>query len=273
MKKRVLSVGVLLAAVLLAAGPAPAYRLDESWSTSFPANEGVRFVLANASGSIVVEGWGEPRIDVTADIAIKSPSKSKSRELYEGIAFEAKGDESRVTVEARLPMVRQDVLVGTIGEHTSITIRYTVRVPRSASLEVRTINGDISVSGVAGTFSLRTDNGAIAGQSLEGEGVFESGNGPAELQFAGIAAGGRISVRAANGSLVLRIPGDARADVDANAVNGGVHVDLPAAHLAEMKRGRWSGALNGGGAAITLHNVSGEIYVRALRGGDELPSH
>ncbi len=255
---------LLLAAALVALpGAARGYRLEESWRQSFPVKEGADFVLDNASGSIRIEGWEESRIDVTADIFVKSPSKFKSRQLYEGIHFTADNDPSRLAIEARLPRARQDVFFGgTSGQHTSITIRYTVKVPRHTSLTIHTINGDIAVAGVAGAFVLHTDNGAISGRFLDGDGTIGTGNGSVEAAFEQFRAGGKLSIRAANGPLVLSIPGSIGADIDAQAVNGGVHVDFPASHLFEMKRGHWSGTMNAGGAAIELHNVSGEIHIR-----------
>jgi hypothetical protein len=255
---------LLFAAALVALpGAARAYRLEESWHRSITVKEGTGFALDNASGSITIEGWAESTVDVTADILVKSPSKFKSRKLYEGIRFAESSDGPGVHIEARLPKVRQDVLVGgTTGQHTSITIRYTIKVPRHTPLSIHTIDGDVSVAGVAGAFVLRTDNGEIVARSLDGAGTIGTGNGSIDVSFSQLPANGRLSIRAANGSLVLSIRGTAGARIVADAVNGGVHVDLPAGHLVDMKRGHWTGTLNGGGAIIELHTVSGEIYVR-----------
>lgn len=253
----------LAAALVALPGAARGYRLDESWRKSFPVKEGADFVLDNTSGSIQIEGWGESRIDVRADILIKSPSKFKSQQLYEGIRFAADSDPMHVAIEARLPRARQDVFFGaTTGEHTSITIRYMVKVPWHASLTIHTIDGDIAVAGVAGAFVLHTDNGTISGRFLDGDGTIGTGNGSVEVAFEQFRAGGKLSIRAANGPLVLSIPGSTGADINAEAVNGGVHVDFPASHRVEMKRGHWSGTMNAGGAIIVLHTVSGEIYIR-----------
>jgi hypothetical protein len=244
-------------------GAARAYRLEESWHRSITVKEGTGFALDNASGSITIESWAESTVDVTADVLVKSPSKFKSRQLYEGIRFEESSDGSGVHIEARLPKVRQDVLVGgTPGQHTSITIRYTIKVPRHTPLSIHAIDGDISVAGVAGGLRLYTDSGAIVGRSLDGEGTIGTGNGSVDVSFKQLPANGRLSIRAANGPLILSIPVAAGAGINADAVNGGVHVDLPAGHLVDMKRGHWTGTLNGGGAIIELHTVSGEIFVR-----------
>jgi hypothetical protein len=261
LKKECLALLVAAALIMLPAA-AGAYRLDESWHKSFTMKEGGRFVLSNASGSIAVEGWDEERVDVTADIRVKSPSKSKSMRLYRGIRFAEEHDPNHVAIRAYLPQVRQDVFFGPIGEHTSITITYTVHVPRRTPLAVTTIDGDIDVAGVAGDFMLHTDNGSIAARSLDGAGGITTGNGAVDAGFDRFPSGATIAVRAASGPLVLRVPADARARIEAVAVSGGVHVDLPAGHIVEMRRARWSGTLNGGGATVTLHDVSGEIFVR-----------
>jgi len=254
---------VLAAALIAIPGAARGYRLDESWRKSFPVKEGAEFVLTNASGSILIDGWDESRIDVTAEIHIKSPSKSKSRQLFEGIRFADESDGSRVAIEAQLPKIRQDVFFGSrTGQHTSIKILYRVKVPRHTPLKIRTVEGDIMVKTVAGTFELHTDRGLIVAWFLDGDGTIETGDGSVDVGFKQFPATGKLSIRAAGRPLYLSIPGSTGADIDAEAVNGGVHVDIPAGHLAEMKRGHWTGRLNGGGATIRLHTVSGEIYIR-----------
>jgi len=134
-------------ALLLLPAAAGAFRLEEAWQKSFPVGPNPRLELENVDGNIRIELGTASSIEVTAEIRIKAPSKSKARSLYKGIEFATEGDAERVCVKTHLPRVRQDAFPGIeFGEHAAIRIRYYVKVPRGTSLVVSTVNGDIELS-------------------------------------------------------------------------------------------------------------------------------
>jgi DUF4097 and DUF4098 domain-containing protein YvlB len=152
MRSRAIPV-ILTAVLLVLPAAADAIRLEEVRQWSFPVGENPGFQLENVNGDIRVESWDGSSIEVTANIRIKAPSKSKARGLYEGIEFVTESDVSHASVRAELPRIRQDEFVDFgFGEHTAVRIRYAVKVPRGTSLNVSTVNGDIelALSGSAG---------------------------------------------------------------------------------------------------------------------------
>jgi len=137
----------LTAFLLVLPAAAGAFRLEEVRQWSFPVGENPGFELENVNGNIRVESWEGSSIEVTAEIRIKAPSKSKARSLYEGIEFVAESDASHASVRAVLPRIRQDEFQDFgFGEHTALRIRYAVKVPRGTSLTVSTVNGDIELA-------------------------------------------------------------------------------------------------------------------------------
>jgi len=138
---------VFVMALFLLAGEAGAFRLEETWQKSFPVGPSPRLELDNVNGNIRVESWAGGSIEITAQIRIKAPSKSKARSLYEGIEFVTESDAERISVKTHLPRVRQDAFPGLeFGEHAAIRIRYYVKVPRGTSLVASTVNGDIELA-------------------------------------------------------------------------------------------------------------------------------
>ena len=68
-------------------------------------------------------------------------------------------------------------------------------------------------------------------------------------------------------------PSDARADLDAHTVNGGVAVDRSLTLSGgEQGRSRVTGALNGGGTRINASTVNGGVRINA-RGGNQSATH
>jgi DUF4097 and DUF4098 domain-containing protein YvlB len=143
----------LTAFLLVLPAAAGAFRLKEVRQWSFPVGQNPGFELENVNGDIRVESWEGSSIEVSAEIRIKAPSKSKARSLYEDLEFASESDASHASVRAVLPRIRQDEFQDFgFGEYTALRIRYAVKVPRGTSLKVSTVNGDIelALSGSAG---------------------------------------------------------------------------------------------------------------------------
>ena len=255
---------LILIAVLALPAAAGAFRLEETWQKSFPVKPGAELVLDNTNGSIRVEAWDAGSIEVTAEIRIKSPSKSKAERLYEGLTFDVESDSARVAVEARLPRLRQDGFIGLVfGQSTAITIRYTVKVPRETRLRLTNVNGDIDVDGASGAFILKTTNGGVEARFIGGEGEVKTVNGAIDFSLERLPEKGEISLHTVNGDIDASLPSDISAAVDASVMNGGVDVDIPATRRLLVKRGHFKGVFGGGEGEISLETTNGNISIRS----------
>jgi hypothetical protein len=112
---------------------------------------------------------------------------------------------------------------------------FTVRVPASLALELRTTNGAISVAGVSGTVDARAANGAVS---------LANTTGPATLETT-------------NGSIAVRLPAGAGASLDLQTTNGSISV--PAAGAQGTRR--LQSAIGAGGPPITARAGNGSISV------------
>jgi hypothetical protein len=98
-------------------------------------------------------------------------------------------------------------------------------VPNNATLDLSSGNGEISLRGVNGQFTLRTQNGPISMVAVSGVVDCEAQNGP--IQFRGHA--GDIRLAAQNGPLGVKLdaPTWTGKGLDAHTTNGPVQLSAP----------------------------------------------
>jgi hypothetical protein len=249
----------LMLLLLIMPSALPAYKLKQEWIKSFAIDEPAEFELRNVNGAIEVTVWERSEISVTAEIQIKAPSKTKADELYEKLRFEVDVRGDRVSIEADLPRIRQ-VGFG-MGDHTSIRIRYDVKVPRQTSLKLKTTNGGIEARGARGAFDLETVNGGIDLLSAEGKGRLKTVNGGITCHLDEFFSGGDLELVTTNGGVELRLPEEAGGALDAKTTNGSVRIDFALEGEVRVKRRRVSGRLGDGGSSINLRTTNGNISI------------
>jgi hypothetical protein len=255
---------VLFCAVLLTLlpGTAGAFRLSGEWQKSFSPGPNPVLTLDNVDGNLSVEGWDRPTIEITAEIRVKAPSKWKAERLYRKIEFRTGSDSGRVSVEAHLPIVRQDSFLDVFSDgFTAIRIRYHAKVPRSTSVYLRTVNGGIRATGTEGSFDVATQYGSVEAEFGGGGGRIETVDGSVELTMRRFSEKGDIEVKTVHGEIELVLPEGSSAKIEAKSAAGGVSIELPLREQTVAKRGLVEGVLGAGSGAIRLETVTGDITV------------
>ncbi len=250
--------------LLLVFSPAAisAYTLKDTWQRSFEVTEGVEFILDNVNGGIEIEGWEGNGIDVYAEIKIKAPSKSKARKLLEKLEFKVDADRDRVKICTKRPRIRQVGLFSSIfGDKSTITIRYTVKVPLGTSLVIENTNGGISVDDVEGAFDLHTVNGGIDIRSFRGEGEAQTVNGAIRCSIETLPPDGDLRLRTVNGDIDLQLPEDAGGTLEAKTVNGGIDLDIALRETIRIKRSSVKGVIGDGDSTVFCKTVNGRVTI------------
>jgi DUF4097 and DUF4098 domain-containing protein YvlB len=141
-----------------------------------------------------------------------------------------------------------------------------VHVPHCAHVEhLGTVNGTLRVAGVEGVEDLRTVNGNIEVYEGGGSVHAHTTNGNVHLELLRVQDKNGAVAETTNGSLLLAVPADTQADLEARCLNGNFSSELPLA-LESMQRPRETrGKLGKGGVPIRLHTINGGIRVVALR--------
>src|SRR6185503_13057429 len=180
-----------------------------------------------------------------------------------------------VTLEVRQPHFRVDW-----GIHINRSIVIDVWVPRGVDLDVNTGDGDVLIEDAKGDLRLKTGDGRITGERLEGtlnahtgdgtmrvEGKFQdldlnTGDGGITAEvLSGSVVRDACAVTAGDGHLTLVIPPDRRADLSAHTGDGNITVDLPLTLQGRVSHHDVRGSLNGGGPLLTLRTGDGSIQL------------
>src|SRR5215510_5047085 len=90
-------------------------------------------------------------------------------------------------------------------------------------------------------------------------------NGNVHLELSHVHGASGTVAETTNGSVVLAVPANAQADLEARCLNGNFQSELPFAMEGSLKPREIHGKLGRGGSPIKLHTINGGIRVVALR--------
>jgi len=163
----------------------------------------------------------------------------------------------------------------------SRTIRVELNVPRDSDLSLHSGDGNIRAENVNGKLHLDTGDGEIEARGVEGtldantsdgniraDGTFNAldlhtgdGNIEAEAGSSSKMLQG-WTLKTGDGNIVLRVPANFSAELDAHSGDGRVTVDFPVTINGSMQESSIRGRLNGGGQALELRTGDGNISLR-----------
>ena len=250
----VLAVTTLVAGCDMSMGNLTGRATDE-WTHHYPLTAGGEVRVFNTNGRIEVEPGEDGRVEVRAERIARAATDAGARELLPRIGIKEDVAPDRVFIETQR---MSGIMLGAAFE-----VRYHVRAPRSAVVNMTNTNGQITLNGLGGNVVARTTNGAVVGKALTGAVEARTTNGSVKLDLAAVGSE-RISARTTNGAVVVSLPQDAKADVSASWTNGGINVapDLKL-EVTDRSRRRFEGRMNGGGTRIELETTNGGIRLRS----------
>lgn len=197
--------------------------------------------ISNIAGGIVIIGWDEPTVSVTADL----PSDTERVKVTGGhhrtnvcvVYSDSDGCNSHG-----------------FGNHTSV--RLEVRVPRGSELEVSGVSADITSRGVTGSQQLHTVSGDINAEL--GSGNDEATSVSGDINLHGNGQEGALHVTSVSGDLTIT---NAAGELEARTVNGRLRAGLSAARLVRLNTTSGDIGLNAhlsSGGTIETETVSGD---------------
>lgn len=190
-------------------------------------------------------------------------------------------NQTRVTAErAFVDAERLDVEATIAPDLSDEDVLFDVRlvVPAGANLEVLVGNGPVEVVELTGSVEIRTDNGAVDVKNVKGDVIARTtqraititdvtGAVSADTTEADIdlrldpGQNGRISASTTTGQIRLMVPKTTAARVMLLSESGTVTANLNGFSVTDISTsaGFLEGTLNGGGGAIELKSLTGEI--------------
>lgn len=231
-------------------------------------------------GSVSVAGSDAPEVVIHADL-------EGSESFLSDFHITAERTSSGVTISARKSH-------GGWFNTGPTRVRFTIEVPRSYPVDLRTAGGaidvrdlnasvraatsgggidaerikgstDLSTSGgrinvadSTGDLSLRTSGGGIRIRNEDGRVDGHTSGGSIWAEF---PANHGINLSTSGGAITVLLPEDTHASVDAETTAGRVTSDFPLSATEIADASHLRGAIGGGGAPISLHTSGGSIHL------------
>ena len=209
------------------------------------------FSLSNVNGSVEVGAWEKNAVEIRARKFTRGNSAALGR-----VQILVDSQPGEVSVHTQYPE----------SEGLDVNVEYHIRVPARVILRrLETVNGSVTVRGVAGSGLLRSVNGNV--ELFDGAGRFDarSTNGNVHIELTELPPGSPISIETVNGSVVLALPANADAELDILSMNGDFLSELPVMLKGTHSSHDFRGRLGRGGAAVKVRTVNGGIRVVEAR--------
>jgi len=215
--------------------------------------------IASPGGSLTIDGrtnggvsvFGSSRRDVLIRARIQASARTEER--AEEIAREIRIRSDGGRIYAAGPET---------GRREWWSVSYEVEVPSRSDLDLRAMNGGISVVDVSGVLRLETMNGGIHLEAVSGDVVAETTNGGMNVLLDGDRWQGKgLDAVTTNGGVRVRIPDGYSAHLETGTVNGGIDIDFPVTVQGRIGR-RVTTDLGRGGATIRVITTNGGVVIR-----------
>jgi hypothetical protein len=242
---------VLFILALTAGSVAPGFAKSKDFNQTYPLQPGGSFELQNVNGPVQVEGWDRNVIEIHAVKIAKEKESDLDR-----VTIEVDAKPNDVSVVTRYPQ----------NAGVEVAVEYTIRVPHCAHIEhIGTVNGTVKIAGVESVEELRTVNGNI--EIYEGGGSVHAHttNGNVHLELAHFADQKGMAAETTNGSVLLAVPQDTQANLEARSLNGNFYSELPFSQETASRPREMRGRFGKGGPTIRLNTVNGGIRIVILR--------
>lgn len=252
-----LAVAVALASVAGAWAGGATETVDRT--VTLPASKQV--VVQNLNGPVRVTAWEAPQVRLVAVKTARAATEGRARAYLRELEVKVEESEGKLVIRTRTPGSEGGVkgwlaCAGVDGE-----VAYRLSLPREARLSASTVNGDVEVSGLLAPVRASSTNGNVV-LEVDGEAVASSVNGNIRVSMRRAEPRSAIELSTVNGSILLLLPAELRAYVDARTTHGSVGSDLPLQVEGRRSRSRLVGRLNGGTTRLTLRTTNGSIWLK-----------
>jgi hypothetical protein len=247
------------AALLLYSMAATAAVTETEEMTFVVVIPGARVSLENINGDILIVGGSDD--EDKGKVLVVAKKKAGTQEYMDELKVVIDADEDYIRIETRHPKSEGGWFEW--GNDGSGSVSYELMVPAGIKLDtISTVNGDINIEAVSNVVKAETVNGSLEAIGLKGDVNLETVNGSINAEFDQLGEGQRVSADAVNGKIVLLIPADASARVEAETVNGSIDADDFELEAEKGFVGRdLSGEIGDGDARISLDTVNGSIEI------------
>lgn len=154
------------------------------------------------------------------------------------------------------------------------SVSFELRVPRNSSVNLNANNGGIAVKNVEGNIEFSTKNGGVNLYGVAGSVKGKTVNGGIIVSLTGNTwRGSGMDVQTTNGGVMLNVPADFAARVEAGTVNGGFNSNIVGLQPEKQtddngyyrpRPKKVSADVNGGGPLVRVTTTNGGVKINTL---------
>jgi len=227
----------------------------EEFHQTYPLAANGRVELENINGSVHILAWD--RNEAKVDAVKRAWSKPRLDEAK----IRINASDNSISIRTEYPEHSHSSW-GDGRENQPASVEYTLTIPRNARLDsVSLVNGSLDLDGLSGEIKASCVNGKLAAHNLGGRTELSTVNGKLEANLDRLES--PVEVSSVNAAVLLTLPSDAKADLEATTVNGSLSDDFGLPVTKHRFVGRdLRGELGGGGPHVRVSNVNGRIEIR-----------
>lgn len=114
--------------------------------------------IATRTGDIYIDGWDDPHVSVEAEKLVRASSARKAANLYQQIKVDIQGADENVLLRTLYPSRRP---WRPFRDESKLTVNFHIKMPYDAKLVLRTVDGDVWISGVVGDEKIFVNYGDV----------------------------------------------------------------------------------------------------------------
>jgi DUF4097 and DUF4098 domain-containing protein YvlB len=223
-------------------------RYEEKFEkTEALARDGKVF-LGNVSGDVAVKTWDKAEVRIEALKVSEASSEAKAKENIGQVTIEITRESGVLRIDTKYP--QRKTFWG--GDSVSVSVDYKLWVPAGASVEVKSISGDVDLEALGGAVKARVISGSVTLRKAAAGADLTTVSG--DLTIEDVA--GNVYLKTVSGDIdIIRIKGS----IEAESVSGGIK-------MREVS----------GAAGINAKTLSGDVDFQGkleAKGRYDLKSH
>lgn len=169
--------------------------------------------LSNISGDIEVKSWSENSVKIDALKVSRASTSQRAKENSDRVQIEVEKVGKTLRIETKFPKRIDRWFSGSMN----VSVDYRLWIPEQASIEVKTVSGDIEAEGLGGLFEANAVSGDITVKKVDKGMAIETVSGDLELED----INGDANLETVSGAIILN---GIKGSVDAETVSGEIEL-------------------------------------------------
>ncbi|MHC4271585.1 MAG: DUF4097 family beta strand repeat-containing protein [Planctomycetota bacterium] len=232
----------------------PSHKYEKTLEVTAPMSANRAFCATTTNGNIKVLGSEESNCTVTAKITAYGWSDEEAKAVADQVKITIVETDKKTDVVVHKPDIELQKHIG---------IGFDISIPGNSSLNLTTVNGNVTSSDVAGPVEIRTINGNVSCRDVAQNVKANTTNGNIDVICSADADSIKtVQAKTINGAIKFKSPNNYSVRVDASTFNGAVHSDIPISVKGKIKRNRLNGVIGQGKGTLHLRTINGVIFIQ-----------